>query len=223
MGADFLEQDIVATRDDELLVMHDVRLDSVTNVAELFPGRQRDDGRFYARDFDLAEIRELTAWERMQPDGTAVYPERYPARTGHYQIHTFREELQLVDRLNKATGRVAGIYPEIKRPEWHQQQGVDISPLVLDQIKEFGGADDRNLVYVQCFDAAEVRRIRKELDCPWNLVQLIGENSWQESSTDYDALLTPEGLEQIAEIVDGMDTERPANSSPMLGARTAVA
>ena len=204
MGADFLEQDIVATRDDELLVMHDVRLDSVTNVADLFPGRQREDGRFYARDFDLAEIRELTAWERMRPDGSAVYPERYPARTGYYRIHTFREELQLVDRLNKATGRIAGIYPEIKRPEWHQQQGVDISPLVLEEIKEFGGADNPDLVYVQCFDAAEVRRIREELGCPWNLVQLIAENSWLESSTDYDALLTPEGLAEIAELVDGI-------------------
>ena len=204
MGADFLEQDIVATRDDELLVMHDVRLDSVSNVADLFPGRQRDDGRFYARDFDLAEIRELTAWERMRPDGTAVYPERYPAKTGHYQIHTLREELQLVDRLNDATGRVAGVYPEIKRPAWHQHQGVDLSPLVLEQLKEFGGADNRDLVYVQCFDAAEVRRIREDLDCPWNLVQLIAENSWQESSTDYDALRSPEGLEEIAEIVDGI-------------------
>jgi len=203
-GADFLEQDIVATRDNELLVMHDVVLDTVSNVAELFPGRQRDDGRFYARDFDLAEIRELTAWERMGLDGKAVYPGRYPAKTGHYKIHTLRDELQLVNRLNAATGRQVGIYPEIKRPEWHKQDGVDITPLVLEQLHEFDGADNPDRIFVQCFDDAEVRRIATDLDCPWRLVQLIGKNSWGEAATDYDVIRQEEGLAALAEIVDGI-------------------
>lgn len=204
MGADFLEQDIVATRDDELVVMHDVHIDTVSNVAELFPGRQREDGRFYARDFDMDEIRQLTAWERMQADGSAVYPGRYPAKTGHYKIHTFREELQLINRLNAATGRQAGIYPEIKKPAWHQQEGVDISPLVLDQIGEFNGAEDPDLVYVQCFDDAEVIRLKTELNCAWKLVQLIGDNAWNEASTDYDRLRQPDQLAALAELVDGI-------------------
>ena len=80
MGADFLEQDIVASRDDELIVLHDVLLDRVSDVATKFPGRHRDDGRYYVRDFDLDEIRTLSAWERMNADGTAVYPGRYPAQ-----------------------------------------------------------------------------------------------------------------------------------------------
>ena len=54
MGADYLEQDVVASRDDELIVLHDIHLDRVTDVADRFPGRERDDGRFYVRDFDLA-------------------------------------------------------------------------------------------------------------------------------------------------------------------------
>ena len=203
-GADFLEQDIVATRDNELLVMHDVVLDTVSNVAELFPGRARDDGRYYARDFDLAEIRQLTAWERMTLDGKAVYPERYPAKTGHYKIHTFRDELQLINRLNTATGRQVGIYPEIKRPAWHKQDGVDISPLVLEQIHEFNGAENPDLVFVQCFDDAEVRRLKHELKCEWPLIQLIGKNSWGEAATDYDVIRQQQGLAELAEIVDGI-------------------
>lgn len=204
MGADFLEQDIVATRDHELIVSHDIHLDTVTDVSIRYPDRARDDGRFYARDFDLEEIRTLTAWERMKADGTAVYPERYPAQTGHYRIHTFREEMQLINRLNKATGRQAGIYPEIKSPAWHQQEGVDISPMVLEQISEFDGSDDPSLVFVQCFDEAEVRRLKNDLHCRWPLVQLIGLNEWEESATDYDEIRTAAGLVRVAEVADGI-------------------
>jgi glycerophosphoryl diester phosphodiesterase len=204
MGADFLEQDIVATRDDELIVLHDVYIDTVTDVASRYPGRERADGRFYARDFDMDEIRTLTAWERMKSDGTAVYPGRYPAQTGHYRIHTFKEEMQLMNRLNSATGREAGIYPEIKSPAWHKQEGVDISPMVLEQIREFHGSSNAELVYVQCFDDAEVRRLKVDLECPWKLVQLIGKNAWNEAATDYDELRRPEGLARTAVVADGI-------------------
>jgi glycerophosphoryl diester phosphodiesterase len=204
MGADFIEQDIVATRDDELIVLHDIHLDAVTDVTIRYPGRERADGRYYVRDFDLAEIRTLTAWERMRADGTAVYPDRYPARTGHHRVHTFAEELQLINRLNKATGRQAGIYPEIKSPAWHRAEGIDISPLVLDQIREFDGASNPNLVFVQCFDDAEVRRIKRDLDCRWPIVQLIGLNEWQEADTDYLELSSPAGLARVAEVADGI-------------------
>jgi len=204
MGADFLEQDVVATRDGELIVAHDIYIDTVTDVAEKFPGRHREDGRYYARDFDLAEIRRLTAWERMRLDGSAVYPDRYPIRTGHFKIHTLIEEMQLLNRLNAATGRSVGIYPEIKHPAWHQQDGIDMSPLVLEQIREFSGSDNHELVFVQCFDDAEVRRLRGELACPWPLVQLIGKNVWNEAPTDYDEMRTAEGLARVAEVADGI-------------------
>ncbi len=204
MGADFLEQDVVATGDDELIVLHDIHLDAVTDVSIKYPGRARTDGRFYVRDFDLAEIRTLTAWERMQADGSAVYPGRYPAQTGHHRVHTFVEEMQLINRLNKATGRRAGIYPEIKSPAWHRQEGVDLSKLVLQQIAEFDGADDPDLVFVQCFDDAEVRRLKQDLDCRWPIVQLIGLNEWHEAETDYIELATKAGLACVALVADGI-------------------
>ncbi len=204
MGADYLEQDIVASRDDELLVLHDVHLDRVSDVAMKFPNRHRADGRFYARDFDLEEIRQLQAWERMNADGTAVYPDRYPARSGDFRINTLAEELELVGALNRQFGRNAGIYPEIKRPAWHRSEGVDIAPLLLEQLQSAGyeGRDDP--VFVQCFDADEVRRLKVELGCPYPLIQLIGDNSWGESPTDYDALRSPEGIASVAEVADGI-------------------
>ncbi|MCH8072977.1 MAG: glycerophosphodiester phosphodiesterase, partial [Proteobacteria bacterium] len=101
MGADYLEQDVVATRDDELVVIHDIHLDRVSNVAEKFPDRKRDDGRFYARDFDLAEIRTLRAWERRDDDGISpVFPKRFPTgQGGAFRIPTMREEIKLVQGL----------------------------------------------------------------------------------------------------------------------------
>ncbi len=204
MGADYLEQDIVASRDDELLVLHDVHLDRVSDVALKFPDRHRADGRYYARDFDLEEIRQLQAWERMNADGTAVYPDRYPARSGDFRINTLAEELELVDSLNREFGRNAGVYPEIKRPAWHKSEGVDIAPLLLEQLRAAGYEGREDPVFVQCFDADEVRRLKHELQCPYQLIQLIGDNSWGESSTDYDALRSPEGIARVARIADGI-------------------
>lgn len=204
MGADFLEQDLVATRDDRLIVVHDIHLDRVTDVAERHPERARPDGRFYARDFDLEEVLDLRAWERLDARGRAVYPGRYPAKSGEFRLHTLEDELAFIRDLNAATGRKAGIYPEIKRPQWHREEGVDIAPMLLEILNDAGYRDRDDPVYLQCFDAAELRRVRFDLGCELKLVQLIGENSWRESPTDFDQLRTPEGFEQLASVVDGV-------------------
>lgn len=204
MGADYLEQDVVATRDDELLVLHDIHLDRVSDVATRFPGRHRADGRYYARDFDLAEIRQLRAWERMNADGTAVYPDRFPVRSGEFHFHTLAEELDLVARLNREHGRNVGVYPEIKRPAWHRTEGIDIAPNLLATLAGHGYEDHDDPVFVQCFDADEISRLKRDLGCPYKLIQLIGENSWFEAPTDFVALRTPAGLARVAEVADGI-------------------
>jgi len=205
LGANYIEQDIVATRDNELVVVHDIHLDNVTNVAERFPGRHRSDGRFYVRDFDLSEIRMLTAWERRSEDGVnAVFPNRFPTDVAQFRIPTLREEIKLIQGLNRSTGRKVGIYPEIKRPAWHRAEGFDISPKVLQLLDDFGYRTRNDACFLQCFDGAEVERIRHELGCQLSLVQLIGENNWRESDTDYHRFRTAEGLEQLAKTVDGI-------------------
>jgi len=204
MGADFLEQDIVASRDNELIVLHDVLLDRVSDVALRFPDRNRDDGRYYVRDFDLDESRSRRAWERMRADGTAVYPGRYPVQRGDFRFNTLAEELALVQRLNADHDRSVGVYPEVKRPAWHKEEGVDIAPMLLGILADFGYEERPDLVYVQCFDDAEIRRLRNELNCPFKLVQLIGENSWHEAETDYNAMRTDAGLREIADSADAI-------------------
>ena len=204
MGADYLEQDVVASRDGKLIVLHDIFLDRVTDVATRFPDRHREDGRYYARDFDLEEILSLRAWERMNADGSLVYPQRYPAQSGDFRPNTLVEELVLIQQLNAKSGRQVGIYPEIKRPAWHREEGIDLAPELLRVLAEQGYENRDDPVFVQCFDDTELRRLKNELQCPFKLVQLIGENTWLEAATDYDALRSAEGIRQLAATADAI-------------------
>ena len=160
-GADYLEQDVVLSKDDVPVVLHDIHIDTVTDVARRFPDRKRADGRYYALDFTVAELKQLNASERFDPKtGIAVFPSRFPVGKGSFQIPTLEEELQLIQGLNTSTGREAGVYPEIKEPAWHRTQGREISPIVLDLLARYGYRTKADKVYVQCFDEAEVKRIR---------------------------------------------------------------
>lgn len=203
-GADFLEQDVVATRDDTLVVLHDNQLDRVTDVARRFPDRHRSDGRWYARDFELTELKTLNVHERRGADGAVVFPGRFPTGAGRFRIPTLVEEIEMIQGLNRSTGRTVGIYPEIKRPAWHRAEGIDLGKRLLEVLDEHGYRARADPVYVQCFDAGELKRLREDLGCDLKLIQLIGENAWDESDTDYDGLRSPRGLKQLAGIVDGI-------------------
>jgi len=204
MGADYLEQDVVATRDDELVVLHDIHLDRVTNVAERFPLRARLDGRYYVRDFDLAEIRTLEVHERTNPDGSRVYPGRYDGGGETFRVHTLAEELRFIAELAEGAGRAVGVYPEIKSPAWHRDEGVDITPMFLEVLAQAGFRRHEDACYVQCFDPRELIRIRQEFGSKLKLVQLIGDNRWGDQPIDWDQLLAKPGLRRLAEVADAI-------------------
>jgi glycerophosphoryl diester phosphodiesterase len=198
MGADFLEQDLVLTKDDVPIVLHDIHLDTVSDVATRFPDRQRADGRYYALDFTLAEIRQLRATERVSAmTGKGAFPKRFPTGQSSFSIPTFEEELEFIAGLNHSTGRRVGIYPEIKQPAWHRKEGHDISRIVLPILQSHGYRTKEDACFLQCFEFDEVRRLRSELGWKGRLIQLLG-------SADVEKLSGPAGLADLAKVADGI-------------------
>ncbi|PKL48937.1 MAG: glycerophosphodiester phosphodiesterase [Candidatus Riflebacteria bacterium HGW-Riflebacteria-2] len=204
MQADYIEQDVVLTKDDRALVIHDIHLDTVTDVAEKFPGRARADGRYYALDFTLAEIRTLKACERFNiASGTAVFAGRFPLWKSDFRLHTLEEEIELIQGLNHSTGRNVGIYPEIKDPAWHREQGHDISPIVIRILADYGYTKAEDKVYLQCFDFAELKRVKSELKCELKLIQLTEEDFDVASVASYAVGIGP----WIKQLISGFDKD----------------
>lgn len=204
MGVDYIEQDVVLTRDGELVVLHDLFLDEVTDVARRFPGRQRNDGRHYAIDFTLAELQALQVRERTGPDGRPAYPARFPPDRGDFRIPTLAQEIELIQGLNRSTGREVGIYVEPKSPAWHLAEGQDLVAAVVATLDRFGYRSRQDRALLQSFDPEALRHARETLGCELTLVQLIGENSWRESPADFDYLRTAAGLAEIAGFAEGI-------------------
>lgn len=211
MGANFQEQDVVMTKDDQLIVWHDLTLDRNSDVRHKFPGRARDDGRHYVIDFTLQELRTLRVTEgyRLDDNGQEqqIYPERFPLWQGSFQIHTFAEQLELIHGLNVSTGRDVGIYPELKSPAFHHQHGKDIGMAVLSELKRFGYTSKDSNVYVQTFEFDELKRVKEQvlpaLDIDLKLVQLMGDDE-----DDYGWMLRPGGMQELAKFADGIGPDK---------------
>lgn len=209
MGANFLEQDVVLSKDGTAIVLHDIHLDSTTDVAQQFPGRARADGRFYAIDFDIQEIRKLKVHERIHLDtplkGSAVYPERFPAEHALFAVPTLAEEINMLAGLDRSRGCRTGVYIELKCPIWHKSQGLDLSSAVMAVLEQTGYRDLPEQVFLQCFDDQTLQQLRRDFKTPLPMIQLIGENDWgEDSAVDYDHLRTPEGLDYIARYAQGI-------------------
>lgn len=174
MDPDFIEQDLVLSKDNVPIVIHDIYLDDVTDVAIKFPKKNRKDGRFYVIDFTFDELQTLQVTERFNPKtGEQFYPNRFPKGKGNFKLHSLQQEIELIQGLNKSTGNNIGIYPEIKNPAFHLKEGKDISKIVLQILSDYNYTNKKDNCILQCFDAKELERIRKELQSELFLVQLI--------------------------------------------------
>ncbi|MEM0954614.1 MAG: glycerophosphodiester phosphodiesterase [Pseudomonadota bacterium] len=169
-GADYIEQDVVLTKDDVPVVLHDIYLETTTDVAQRFPDRARDDGRFYAIDFTLEEIRSLRVGERRNDRG-AVFPDRFPVDIQVLRVPTLVEEIELIQGLNRSTGREVGIYVELKEPDFHEAAGRSFSATVLQVLYAYGYRDAEDPVFLQCFDEGTLRFLSDHTEI--RLVQLL--------------------------------------------------
>lgn len=106
------------TKDDNLVVLHDHYLDRVTDVADRFPDRARKDGRYYAIDFTLDEIKSLKFTEGFDIENgkkVQTYPGRFPMGKSDFRVHTFEEEIEFVQGLNHSTGKISVFIQKSKR------------------------------------------------------------------------------------------------------------
>ena len=189
MGADYIEPDLVLTRDGHLICLHDIYLQATTNVEQVFPGRSREDGRWYAADFTLAEIRQLEAEERLA--------NRFPRGRSRFGVPSLAEMIELVQGLNERTGRTVGIYPELKAPAWHRAEGLPMEEALLEIVGRYGYRDSGALIFVQSFEEESLRRLR-ELGSELRQVLLMAEVE------RYRQFLSAEGMAGIAAFADGI-------------------
>ena len=215
MGAHYIEQDLVMTRDDRVIVLHDITLDRTTDVADRFPGRARADGRYYAIDFDLEEIRQLQATEGFRlvnGEREPGFENRFPLERSDFRVPTFEEEIELIQGLNHSTGRDVGIYPEIKQPEFHRAEGKDISSAVVDVLKNYGYAEKSDKVFLQTFSYPELEIINSEImpaaGIDIRLIQLLRDTE------SYPWIFEAEGMRMLAEHADGIGPAHPLVIDP---------
>lgn len=192
LGADYIEPDLVRTKDGAFIALHDIHLEATTDVEEVFPDRKREDGRWYAADFTLAEIRRLRVHERL--------PRRFPQGRSDFRIPTFEEVIELVQGLNASTGRETGIYPELKDPGFHAKAGLAMEEDFLRILAEYGYTGPNAKVFVQCFEPGPLKKMRGELGSTLPQIQLI--------SDAQGGLLGEEGLARIAEYANGIGPDK---------------
>lgn len=208
-GADYIEPDLVATKDLVLVSRHENELSGTTDVAtrEEFEDRRRDktiDGQkiagWFAEDFTLAELRTLRAKERI--------PSVRPANTrfdGLYQVPTLAEIVKLVRAKEAATGRRIGLYPEVKHPEFLlQETGIDMVDLLLREFRTLG-ITPADPVFIQSFEIAPLQRL-KQRGGGFKLVQLVKpeDGPADEPAMRYAEMVTPTGLAEIAKYADAV-------------------
>ena len=205
-GADYIEPDLVMTRDGVLIARHENEIGGTTDVARHpeFAARRRTqiiDGEtmtgWFTEDFTIAEIKTLRARERL--------PELRPLNSafdGRFTVPTFDEIMQLAADANRQRGDAAkiGVYPETKHPAHFAGIGLPLEQGVLDTLLRHGYAADGSPVFIQSFDPRNLRQLRAMTSLP--LVQLLEHElgdldeiaKYADAIGIAKALATPEGV-----------------------------
>jgi glycerophosphoryl diester phosphodiesterase len=212
MGADYIEPDLVSTKDGRLVARHENEIGGTTDVSAHpeFAARKTTkiiDGvpvtGWFTEDFTLAELKTLRAKERI--------PEVRQHNTlydGRYEVPTFQEVVDLSRRMSRELHREIGIYPETKHPTYFRKAGLALEPKLVDALNRNGLNRRDAKVFVQSFEVSNLKDLNEKLRVP--LVQLINGSGAPFDFVDsgdertYDDLLTPDGLKEIATYADGI-------------------
>lgn len=232
-GADFIEPDLVATRDGELVARHENEIGGTTDVADHpeFAARKTSktiDGEkvtgWFTEDFTLAELGRLRARERigqLRPANTAY--------DGRFAIPTLQQIIDLVRAAEKRDGRRIGLYPETKHPSYFAGIALPLEERLVAVLARNGYRRRSDPVFIQSFEVANLRRLRALTDLP--LIQLIGDGAPYDqrvagTGLTYDAMMLPAGLKAIAVYADGIGPNKerviPRDGDGRLGAATGL-
>ena len=215
LGADFIEPDLVSTKDGVLVARHENEIGGTTDVAAHPEFADRNTARtidgvpisgWFSEDFTLAELKMLRARERL--------PEIRVANTtfdGLYEIPTLEEVIDLVRRKAGHTPRPIGIYPEIKHPTYFDSIGLSLEEPLVETLDRNGYREADAPAYIQSFEVASLRKIRAMARLP--LVQLLDETGRHELTVAGDRrtfvdLPRPAGLAEIAGYADGVGVNK---------------
>jgi glycerophosphoryl diester phosphodiesterase len=175
-GADYIEPDLVATKDGHLVARHEPLLDDTTDVKQHpeFASRRSTkvlDGKettgFYASDFTLAELRTLRAVQ--------ANPARSKEFDGKFTIPTFEEILDLLERESAQRGRRIGVYPETKHPSFHLAMKLPLEDKLLEALRRRGLDRADSPVFIQSFESGNLQYLRGKTKLP--LVQLLDDGA----------------------------------------------
>lgn len=212
LGADFIEPDLVSTKDGVLVARHEPEISRTTDVAQHpeFTARKTTkviDGHpltgWFTEDFTLAELKTLRAVERIP-----AVRQRNTIYDGRYQVPTLGEVIALRQRLSKELGREVGIYPETKHPSYFRSIGLPLEPKLVEALSRAGLNRPAAPVFVQSFEVGNLQALHAQLRVP--LIQLIdstGAPADFAAANDrrtYSDLLTPAGLAEIARYAAGI-------------------
>lgn len=221
MGADFIEPDLVSTKDGVLVARHENYIggdadalvgEDSTDVASRpeFADRKTTkliDGvsltGWFTEDFTLAELKTLRARERL-PGLRA----KSASFNGAFDVPTLQEIIDLVRAREAATGRTIGIYPETKHPSYFDAIGLSLEELLVAVLSANGYDSADDAIFIQSFEVANLKQLNALTGV--RLVQLLGDagRPWDfELAGDprsYDDMTTPAGLAEIAGYADGI-------------------
>jgi glycerophosphoryl diester phosphodiesterase len=207
-GADFIEPDLVLTRDGVLVARHENEISETTNVADKLEFADRKtvkmiDGErhegWFTEDFTLAELKTLRAKERL--------PELREANSrydGQFEIPTFEEILQLLNAHAAKSGERVGVYPETKHPSYFKALGLAHDEPLLKLLKQYGYSDKDDPIFIQSFEVGNLKILAAKTDV--RLVQLVaGEGGPPDRpGLTYASMVRPDGLAEIATYAAGL-------------------
>jgi glycerophosphoryl diester phosphodiesterase len=208
MGADFIEPDLVSTKDGVLIARHENDISGTTDVAAKFPDRKTKktiDGAeiegYFTEDFTLDEIKTLRAKERLDF--------RDHSHDGQFPVPTFEEVIALVKRKEKETGRTIGIYPETKHPTYFKNAGLPLEAKLVEILHKNGYDKADSPVFIQSFEIGNLKELRNMT--PVKLVFLYDEPDMRPydfvvagDKRTFADLLAPAELKQIAAFAQGI-------------------